>query len=110
MPAWLPVLNTVLPYLTTIVTAAMPVFTARRDNGRSANVVAEQIAELQGAVTQNAESVRVLAEQMQRAIVAIETAALSNRRAARLALLTSAASFVIAAGALVLVLVGTGRS
>ncbi len=40
-----------------------------------------RIAELQQAVSKNAESVRVLAEQMQRTIEAIEAAALSNERA-----------------------------
>src|SRR5690606_6509446 len=76
MPSsWLPILNTVLPYLTSIITAAVPAFTARKDNEKSANLVADQIAELQSAVTRNAESVRVLAEQMQRTIEAIQTAA-----------------------------------
>lgn len=105
MPSsWLPILNTVLPYLTSIITAAVPAFTARRENDKSANLVAEQIAELQSAVTRNAESVRVLAEQMQRTIEAVQTAALANQRTARAALATSAAAFVAAAAALGLAL------
>lgn len=100
MPAWLPILKTVLPYLTTIVTAAVPAFTARRENGKSSNLVAEQIAELQDAVRRNAESVRVLAEQMQRTIEAIETAALSNERAIRRTMIASLAALVIAVVAL----------
>ncbi len=70
---WLPVLNTVLPYLTTIVTAAVPHFSGRKDS--------ERITELQEAVKQNAESVKILAEQMQRTIQAIETGAVSAERA-----------------------------
>lgn len=104
MPAWLPILKTILPYLTTIVTAAVPAFTARRENGKSANLVAEQIAELQDAVSRNAESVRVLAEQMQRTIEAIETAALSSERAIKKTLIMSIAALVIAVVALGLVL------
>lgn len=100
MAAWLPILNTVLPYLTTIVTAAVPVFTARKENDKSAALVAEQIAELQSAVTKNAESVRVLAEQMQRTIEAIETAALSNERAVRTATLVGIVGLVTAVVAL----------
>lgn len=73
MAAWLPLLKTVLPYLTTIVTAAVPAFTARKDN--------EQIAELQQAVRQNAESIKVLAEQLQRTIHAIEAGAVAADRA-----------------------------
>lgn len=100
MPAWLPILKTVLPYLTTIVTAAVPAFTARRENGKSTNLVAEQIAELQDAVSRNAESVRVLAEQMQRTIEAIETAALSSERAIRKTMVVSMAALAIAVAAL----------
>ena len=100
MAAWLPILKTVLPYLTTIVTAAVPAFTARKDNGKSAEVTAQQIAELQDAVRKNAESVRVLAEQMQRTIEAIETAALSNERTIRKVRWSSAAALVIAVLAL----------
>jgi hypothetical protein len=89
---WLPVLNTVLPYLTTIVTAAVPHFTGRKDG--------EQIAELQEAVKRNAESVKVLAEQMQRTIHAIEAGAASAERAIKQARMISAVALVIAAASL----------
>lgn len=104
MPAWLPILKTVLPYLTTIVTAAVPAFTARRENDKSTSLVAEQIAELQDAVSRNAESVRVLAEQMQRTIEAIETAALSSERAIKRTTAISIAALIIAVAALIAVL------
>ncbi len=61
--AWLSVLKTAMPYLTTIVTAAVPAFQAKKDN--------EQILELQEVTRRNAESIRVLAEQLQRTITTL---------------------------------------
>lgn len=87
MAPWLPLLKAVLPYLTTIVTAALPAFTARKDN--------EQIAELQQAVRQNAESIKVLAEQLQRTIHAIEAGAAAAERAQRQARTVSVVALVI---------------
>ena len=92
MAPWLSVLNTVLPYLTTIVTATVPAFTAKKDN--------EQIAELQAAVRHNAESIKLLAEQMQRTVQAIEAGAASAERAMHRAQRLSAAALAIAVLAL----------
>jgi hypothetical protein len=75
MAAWVSALKAVLPYLTNIVTAAIPAFTARKGQDRSAEMAAQQIAELQSAVTHNAASVRVLAEQLQRTVTALEQGA-----------------------------------
>lgn len=94
---WLPVLNTVLPYLTTIITAAVPHFSGRKDS--------EQIAELQEAVKQNAESVKVLAEQMQRTIQAIEMGALSAERAMKQTRMIGIVSLVIAVASLCLTMI-----
>jgi hypothetical protein len=103
----LPFLKTVLPYLTAIVTAALPAFTSRKDDGSSAAVAAQQIAELQTAVRTNAESVQVLAAQMQRLIQAMEATTVANqellRRAQRLAaiaLALAAIALIVAAYAL----------
>lgn len=95
--AWLPVLKAVLPYVTSIVTATVPAFTQRKDDGRSAALVGQQISELQEAVRHNAESVKLLAEQLQRTIQAIEAGAVANERALRR---TTAAAIValVAAG------------
>lgn len=49
----------------------MPVFTARRDK-ESADLTARQIAELQEAVTQNAETIKLLACQLQETITALD--------------------------------------
>ncbi len=92
MAAWLPVLKTVLPYVTSIVTTAVPAFTAKKDN--------ERIVELQEAVKHNAESVRVLAEQLQRTVQAIEKGAVSTERTLKRAQRVSIASLAIAAAAL----------
>ncbi|HEX9812041.1 MAG TPA: hypothetical protein VGA88_08145 [Burkholderiales bacterium] len=96
MAAWLPVLKTVLPYVTTIVTSALPVFTAKKDN--------ERIAELQNAVKHNAESVRVLAEQLQRTVQAIEAGAASAERAVKRARRVSVVSLIVATAALLVVI------
>lgn len=92
MAAWLPLLKTVLPYLTAIITAAVPAFTAKKDN--------EQIAELQQAVRQNAESIKVLAEQMQRTIRAIEAGAVSGDRSQKHARAISIIALVVSLAAL----------
>ena len=67
MPAWMPALKAVLPYVTNLVTAAIPAFTARKGQERVAELTAKQIAELQDAATHNAEAVKVLAQALRRA-------------------------------------------
>ena len=73
MAAWLPALKALLPYATQIVTAAIPAFTRR--TGSAQEVIPEQIQELQGAVIHNAESVKMLATQMQQVITSIDSGA-----------------------------------
>ena len=73
MAAWLPALKALLPYATQIVTAAIPAFTRRTGAGQ--DVIPEQIQELQGAVIHNAESVKLLATQMQQVITTIDSGA-----------------------------------
>jgi hypothetical protein len=84
MAAWLPVLKAALPYVSNIVAAALPVFTARRGPDASAELVSRQIAELQDAVTQNAEAVKGLAAQVEKTITALDggEAELARRLAA----------------------------
>ena len=71
MPAWLPVLKAALPYIGNIVAAAIPAFTSRKGQEASAELVTRQIAELQEAVTGNAEAVKVLAAQVEKTITAL---------------------------------------
>jgi t-SNARE complex subunit (syntaxin) len=100
MAAWVSALKAVLPYVTNIVTAAIPAFTARKGQDRSAEMTAQQIAELQSAATHNAESVRVLAEQLQRTVSAVEQGAANVDRTLRSLRLLALASLLIAVIAL----------
>jgi len=105
MSAWVSALKAVLPYVTNVVTAAIPAFTARKGQDRSAEVTAQQIAELQGAATHNAESVKVLGEQLQRTVSAVEQGALNVERALRRLRLLAAAALLVALIALCAALV-----
>ena len=100
MAAWVSALKAVLPYVTNIVTAAIPAFTARKGQDRSAEVTAQQIAELQSAATHNAESVKVLAEQLQRTVSAVEQGGVNVERALQRLRLLAAASLLVAVIAL----------
>ena len=108
MPSWLiPALKAVLPHVGTIVDAARPVFTRKKPEAAApagADVVQQQIAELQAAAAQNAEHVRELAEQLQTTVAALQTsAALAESRLRRatlsavIAVSASLAALLIAA-------------
>jgi chromosome segregation ATPase len=71
MPAWLPILTAALPYVGNIVSAALPAFTSRKEQDASAELVARQIAELQAAVTGNAETIKGLASQVEQTMTAL---------------------------------------
>ena len=75
MAAWLSVLKAALPYVTQIVTAALPAFTSKPEVSMVDPVVAQQIEELQAAAIKNAESIHVLAEKLQQTIGGIENVA-----------------------------------
>jgi hypothetical protein len=76
MAAWGPVIKVALPYLTQIVTAAIPAFTSKPPpTDRPDEVQNKQIAELQTAVTRNAESVKGLATQLKDTIEVIDQGA-----------------------------------
>jgi hypothetical protein len=72
MAAWLPVLKAALPYIGNIVAAAVPVFTSRKGQDATAELLSRQIAELQEAVTGNAEAVKGLAAQVEQTITALD--------------------------------------
>jgi hypothetical protein len=84
MAAWIPVLKAALPYIGNIVAAAVPVFTSRKGQDASAELVSRQITELQEAVTGNAEAVKTLAAQLEQSITALDAgeAELAQRLAA----------------------------
>ena len=74
MAAWLPLIKVALPYVTQIVTAAIPSFTSKPAANKSDDVIPKQISELQNAVTHNAESIKCLAEQLKQTIQGIDAA------------------------------------
>lgn len=80
MPVWLPLLKASLPYVTQIVASAIPAFTSKPDAMRTDDITAQQIVELQSAVTQNAESIHILAEKLQQTIQGIEQAGVSLQK------------------------------
>lgn len=78
MAAWLlPAVKAILPYLSSIVTATMPVFTKRKSDeaAAQAQLLQQQIAELQSAASQNAAHIKELAEQLQKTVAALEQGA-----------------------------------
>ena len=77
---FLPIIKVVAPYIAQIATAAIPAFTSKKEAPRSDEIktdpiVTKQIEELQDAASKNANSVRVLAENLQKAIENIEIVA-----------------------------------
>jgi hypothetical protein len=75
MAAIVPILKALLPHVTQIATIAIPAFTKKPPVATVDPVVARQIEELQAAVTHNAESIQVLAEQLQRSLEGIDQGA-----------------------------------
>ena len=76
MAGWLlPALKAMLPHVGDIVAAAKPVFTKKKPGPGTPPGEVQQIAELQAAVSQNAEHVRELAAQLQSTVAAIEKGA-----------------------------------
>lgn len=72
MAAWLAAAKAALPYVTNIVSAAIPAFTAQKNQEQTAELMGRQIAELQAAATRNAESVKTLAAQLEKTVSALE--------------------------------------
>lgn len=107
MPAtWLTALKAVLPYVETIVSVATPLFTKKRLEAASsqAEILQQQIAELQAASSQNAENIKELAEQLKKLVLSLEQAATNMESAhARLRALAMAA-IAISTAALTFVL------
>lgn len=84
MPAWLiPVLKSVLPYVSTIITAAAPVFTKKSTDAAANQAILQQqqITELQAAAHGNDAHIKALAIQVQNTVEALEQgAALAEKR------------------------------
>jgi len=102
MAAWLyPAFKAILPHVSTIISAAAPAFTLRKAGeaaAAQANLVQQQIVELQAAASRNAEFIRELAEQLEKTVAALEQGAAaveaSQRRASLLSMVAIAMSLV----------------
>ena len=103
-----PWINVAAAYLPDIIALTKPLFTRSKSAAPGPEVMEQQIAELQAAATQNAESIKQLAVDMQKTIDAVQSAATQlERRLARTqqllaaALMASVLSFLLAAWLLV---------
>jgi hypothetical protein len=113
MAAWfVPALKAVLPYVSSIATAVIPVFTTRKSDeaaAAQAKLQQQQIAELQSAASQDAVHIKGLAEQLQKTVAALEQgASLAEARFRRMAAFCIGAVIVscIALGVSVIALFG----
>lgn len=103
MAAWLiPALKAVLPHAGAIISAAAPVFTRNKpDANTPAELLQQQIGELQAAAAQNAAHVKDLAAQLQATVAALEEAAAIAESRLRRAYVLCGAATVLALLALV---------
>jgi hypothetical protein len=105
MPAWfLPALKAVLPYVSPIISSALPVFTTRKNPQAAAqgDLVQQQIGELQDAASHNAEHIRELAETLQKTVTALEQAAADVEKRIRRMMAICLAAILLALAAAVL--------
>jgi hypothetical protein len=105
MPTWLlPVVKYILPHIGSILLAANPSFTKRKEGEAGGAVVQQQIAELQAVASENAGHIKELAEQLRLTVKALEEgAAAAEKRMNRIyALALAAALFSLAALGVVL--------
>ena len=65
----------VTPYIPEIINLTRPLFTRSNPQEKVPEVIARQISELQSAATQNAESIKLLATEMQHTIEALQIGA-----------------------------------
>lgn len=100
MAGWvLPALKAILPHVGTIVEAAKPVFRRSGGSGEGKPAADEQIAELQAAVTQNADHIKALAEQLRKTVTVLEQEAETTRATLKRAYRFGGAAFVLALAA-----------
>ncbi len=94
MAAWIPILKASLPYLSQIVSAAIPAFTAKSATDK-ADLITRQIGELQSAVTRNAESVQTLATQLHGTLATIDANAVRLQQEVRVVKVVAAVAVVL---------------
>ncbi len=107
MASWLiPALKAVLPHVGDIVSKTLPVFTRKKPDAGAApaDVMQQQITELQAAVGQNAGYIQELAAQLQSTVAALEQAAAQAEARLRRAVVLSAVAGAISVVALLIAL------
>ncbi len=102
MAGWLQAaLKAVIPHVGDILSAAKPAFTKKKPEvaANAPDLVQQQIAELQSAVSQQAAHIKELAAQLENTVTALEKAAeVSEARLRRVLVFTAlAAAFSVAA-------------
>ena len=104
MAAWF---TAVAPFLPDIIQMAKPIFTRGKGEEKAPDLVPRQITELQDAAALNAESVRVLAAEMQQTLTVLRQASAElegklerANRMSLVALTAAALAFAVAAYAL----------
>ena len=99
MAGWLTAaLKAVLPHVGDIVAATKPAFTKKPEPAANQDLVQQQIAELQSAVSQQASHIKELAAQLANTIETLETAAqLAEARLRRVLIFTAVAAAVAVA-------------
>lgn len=70
----LPLIKAVTPYIAQVATVAIPAFTSKGRKEKPDDTTTQQIEELQQAATQNAESMQLLADNLQQVIKSLEKA------------------------------------
>lgn len=106
MPGWFSV---AAPYLVDIITLARPLFTRSKEGEKVPDIVVQQITELQNAATQNAETARLLATEMQKTIDGLRAGALVLERQLQLVRLFAVGASVVAVIALLVALLAFAR-
>lgn len=103
MASWLiPALKAIIPHIGDILSAAKPAFTKRKPEA-AANpneLVQQQIAELQAAVSQQSAHIKELAAQLENTISALEKGAQLAEERLRRVLIFTAVSAAVAVAAL----------
>ena len=75
----LPIIKALAPYVAQVAAIAIPAFTSKPKSAKVDPFTSKQIEELQKAAKQNAESIHVLAENLQKAMDSVEDAAQEAR-------------------------------
>jgi hypothetical protein len=102
MAGWLiPALKAVIPHVGDIIGAAKPAFTKRKpETAANQDLVQQQIAELQAAVSQQSGHIKELAAQLENTLTALEKAAQLAEERLRRVLIFTAVSAAVAVAAL----------